>query len=86
LSLNLADSNQNPVIFYAEGGQLKIKAGLTAPIDLLNGQIKVDSLSFSNNGFVGEPAVIQINLQVENVNNFWPIKPLTLQTSVKTEK
>jgi len=86
LSLNLADSAQNPVNFYVESGQLRIKTGSNAALSLTNGRIKVDNLTFTNNGFVSEPAVLQINLQVENVSNFWKIKPLTLQTSVKTEK
>jgi len=86
LSLNLADSAQNPIIFYSENNKLKIKIGTALPLDLTNNQLKVDNLSFINNGFASEPAVIQIKIQFENANSFWQTKPLVLETSVKTEK
>ena len=86
LSLNLADSQQNPVVFSLENNKLKIKIGANSSADLTNDRIKVNNLSFTNNGFLGEPAIINIKLQLENFNNFWKILPVTLQISVKTEK
>ena len=66
--------------------KLKIRIGTALPLDLTNNQLKVDNLSFINNGFASEPAVIQIKMQFENASSFWQIKPMVLETSIKTEK
>lgn len=86
LSVNLANAAQNPALFYLEAGRLKMKLGSDAPLDLTSNQIKVTNLNFSNNGFSGEPAIMQISLQVESASGLNEKQPVLLQTSVKIEK
>jgi len=86
LSLNLADSAQNPVIFYVENNVLKIKIANNEPVALTNERVKVSEITFSNFAFANQEPIIQIKLQLASASNFLLGKqnqPTSLQTSIK---
>ena len=86
LVANSLVSQKNPIKFYIEDNKLKMQMGADEPLNLSNNRLDIKELSFSNQGFINQPAIIQIKLTVQGNNNLWQTQPLTLQTSVKLER
>ncbi len=86
LVMNSLVSQKNPVKFYIEDKKLKMQIGDEAPLNLTNNRLDIKEISFSSQGFVNQPALIQIRLTVQGNHSLWQTQPLTLQTSVKLEK
>jgi type II secretory pathway component PulJ len=86
LVVNTLVSDKNPVKFFVENKQLKMQIGDEEALDLTNNRLEVQEINFTNQGFVNQPAIIQIKMTVGSVQKIWQIQPLTLQTSVKLER
>ncbi len=86
LSLNMSAPEINPVEFFAEDREVKIRLAGGQPIDLTNDLVKVNYLTFNNLGFSGEPAIIQVILELQSASSLGKKEPIILQTSVKMER
>jgi type II secretory pathway component PulJ len=86
LIINTLVTDQNPVKFFIEDKQLKMKIGDEPAENLTNSRLEVEAINFTNQGFVNQPAIIQISMTANAKQRIWQTKPLTLQTSVKLEK
>lgn len=86
LMANSLVSEKNPIKFFVEAKQLKMQIADGQAINLTNNRLDVDDISFTNQGFINQPALIQIKMTVLGKQSLWQTQPLTLQTSVKLEK
>ncbi|HDQ22547.1 MAG TPA: type II secretion system protein [Candidatus Uhrbacteria bacterium] len=86
LSLNMSNPEINPVEFFVKDSKIKIKLADNQPVALTNDLVKVNSLIFSNLGFSGEPAIIQVILELQSASSLGKNEPIILQTSVKMER
>jgi len=86
LSLNMSEPEINPVEFFAEDSKIKIKLADNQPVALTNDLVRVNYLTFNNLGFSGEPAIIQIILELQSTSSLGKNEPIILQTSVKMER
>jgi len=79
-------TEKNPVEFFVEEGQLKMRLIDEPALSLTNKRLEVKELKFINQGFVNQPAIIKIILTIASRQTLWQIQPLTLETSVKLGK
>jgi uncharacterized protein YneF (UPF0154 family) len=86
LIVNTLVSEKNPVRFFVAEKQLKMQIADEPPLNLTTERFEVQELKFVNQGFINQPALIQISLTVNSKQSIWQTQPLTLQTSVKLEK
>jgi type II secretory pathway pseudopilin PulG len=86
LIVNTLVSEKNPVKFFVADKHLKMQIADETPLNLTNDRFEVQELKFVNQGFINQPALIQISLTVNSKQSIWQTQPLTLQTSVKLEK
>lgn len=75
-----------PIKFFVENDNLKMQIANEEAQNLTAEKIKVKSINFINNSFANQPALLKINLALENPNSFWQSQPVALQTVVKLEK
>lgn len=68
LSLQTADTAENPTVFDLSGGALRIKKGLGAAVELTSGQVNVTNLAFSNVSYPLTPGTIRAEIIIEFVN------------------
>lgn len=86
LVVNSLVSDKNPIKFFIDNGQLKMQIADESAENLTNNRLEVQAINFSNQGFVNQPAIVQITMTVKGRQSLWQTQPLTLQTSVKLEK
>ncbi|MCX6740705.1 MAG: type II secretion system protein [Candidatus Parcubacteria bacterium] len=86
LEIDSLVSAKNPIKFYVQDKTLKMQVADNEALNLTNERIEVLDLSFTNQGFINQPAIIQIKMTVKGKYSFWQTEPITLQTAVKVEK
>ncbi|MCX6742994.1 MAG: prepilin-type N-terminal cleavage/methylation domain-containing protein [Candidatus Parcubacteria bacterium] len=86
LTVNSLVSEKNPIKFFIEDNILKMQVADEQPLNLTNNHLIVQDISFTNQAFINQPAIIQIKMTVIGKQTLWQPQPLTLQTSVKLEK
>jgi len=86
LSLNLIQGSDNPVEFFLENNELKMQKAGQEIQSLTVSNVSLNQLLFTNQGFINQSDIIQIQLNLSNRVNYWQNKPIDLQTSVKLEK
>ena len=80
------DEVGGPIKFFVADNILKMQIGSAQAQNLISDRVKVKSINFSNFAFINQPAIVQVRLSLESINNFWQSQPIELQTSVKLER
>ncbi|KPJ57113.1 hypothetical protein AMJ49_02320 [Parcubacteria bacterium DG_74_2] len=68
LSLEMADSNLNPTIFYLAEGKLTITQGSNPPYPLTSDRVVIKNLKFTNLSYENTPGTIRIEMTIEHSN------------------
>lgn len=68
LSLEMANPEKNPTIFYLDNGTLKIQQGAARPVNLTSGSVEVSNLQFKNISATGTPGTIFVSFTLSFKN------------------
>ncbi|PCI19707.1 hypothetical protein COB64_03275 [Candidatus Wolfebacteria bacterium] len=68
LSLQMADTVQNPTIFNLLDGVVTITEGIGSPVNVTSSEVNVSELIFSNLSYSATPGTVRIQMTVKLVN------------------
>lgn len=68
LSVDTYTGSNNPTVFDASGGAIRIKEGVGSPISLTNSRIAVSGLTFQNLSRTNTPGLVRIQFTLTYTN------------------
>jgi len=68
LSLTMAATNLNPIVFDVADGKLRITQGISGPLELTSDRVIVSNLQFTNLSYPNTPGTIRIEMEISHLN------------------